>query len=300
MRWRVKLNQLEAFRGVILSGTTKQAAALMNVSQPAISRLIQDLENQIGQPLFERSQGRLLPKKEAYLLYKEIETTIAHLDHLDGAIRNIGRLEREKLMVIAPPAIGYGLMPRVLSRFYKTNQNISISLRIAPRREARAWLDRQDFDLAITMLPLDHPKTHYVPLPHVGAVCVFHESHRFAGQEIVHANDLAGEEVISLLPDTLANAKLEKIFSDLNIIRNHIMDAQTGMAICLLAREGLGTGIVDPMTADQFGGMGLESRPFEPAVPYEYGMFFPLGRTNNDPVEQLAEMVRQEITRYTH
>jgi hypothetical protein len=57
----LNLRQLEAFRALMLTGTTVQAAAMLGITQPVISRLISDLEFQSGLSLFVRSGGRLRP-----------------------------------------------------------------------------------------------------------------------------------------------------------------------------------------------------------------------------------------------
>ncbi|WP_330873452.1 LysR family transcriptional regulator [Rouxiella chamberiensis] len=55
------LRQLEAFSAVISSGSVTAAAKVLQRSQPAVSRLIQDLENAIGYPLFVRNGPRIHP-----------------------------------------------------------------------------------------------------------------------------------------------------------------------------------------------------------------------------------------------
>ncbi len=64
--------QLEAFRAVMLSGGVTPAAELIGVSQPAVSRLIHDLQRALGLRLFERHGARLLPTGEAHSLYREV------------------------------------------------------------------------------------------------------------------------------------------------------------------------------------------------------------------------------------
>ena len=59
----MNFRQLEAFRHVIVTGTTKEAARRMFVTQPAISRLINALEEELGFALFNRLKGRLQPSR---------------------------------------------------------------------------------------------------------------------------------------------------------------------------------------------------------------------------------------------
>ena len=67
----LKIRQIEAFRAVMLRRTVTSAAESLHVSQPAVSRLLADLESRVGFVLFERQQGRLVPTAEARVLFEE-------------------------------------------------------------------------------------------------------------------------------------------------------------------------------------------------------------------------------------
>ncbi len=295
MRWRIKLRQLEAFRGVMICGTTKQAAELMNVSQPAVSRLIQDLEYEVGIPLFDRVQGRLLPKPEAHALLQEAEDALSHLDRLDRTIRNSERLKAKPLRIAASAAVTFGVMPQTLAFFKERYPQTSVSLRITTRWEARDWIDAQSFDVAVSLLPVDYPAHKREPLVRVRGVCVLPADHPLGRKETIHARDLDGMPFISLLPETVARARLDKIFADLDVNRDLAVDTQTSSALCLLVQAGLGIGVIDPFTAQRFAQHGVLVRRFEPCVEYEYGLLYPIHSRKSEIVTDFATILRDAI-----
>ncbi|WP_207184085.1 LysR family transcriptional regulator [Methylobacterium indicum] len=61
----LNIRQLEAFRAMMQAGTTKGAAELVGLSQPAVSRLIDAFEQAVDIPLFDRARNRLSPTPEA-------------------------------------------------------------------------------------------------------------------------------------------------------------------------------------------------------------------------------------------
>ena len=65
--------QIEAFRAVMLSGTTTAAAKILNTTQPGISRLLAQLQSASGLKLFEIQRGRLLPTPEARELFAAVQ-----------------------------------------------------------------------------------------------------------------------------------------------------------------------------------------------------------------------------------
>lgn len=69
----MNLRQVEVFRAVFTTGTTARAAEVLHVSQPAVSKTIQEMERAIGFDLFHRVKGRLQPTAEGQLFFREVE-----------------------------------------------------------------------------------------------------------------------------------------------------------------------------------------------------------------------------------
>ena len=74
--------QLEALKSVIEAGSVVKAAEIMRLSQPAVSRLLSDLETAVGYGLFERRKGRLTPRGEAWELYAEVDRSLIGLERI--------------------------------------------------------------------------------------------------------------------------------------------------------------------------------------------------------------------------
>src|SRR5712692_8207112 len=87
----IRFRQLEAFRSLMMTGTSVGAARKMHITQPAISRLISDLEADIGFRLFNRAKGRMEPTLAGVRFYKAVEENFLGLERLKqaaDAIRN--------------------------------------------------------------------------------------------------------------------------------------------------------------------------------------------------------------------
>ena len=73
----MNLIHFSAFRAVMLTGTVSGAAELIGRSQPAVSRLLDKLELELGVTLFERRKGLITPTSTAHLLLDEVDRAIA-------------------------------------------------------------------------------------------------------------------------------------------------------------------------------------------------------------------------------
>lgn len=296
---RFNIRQLEAFRAVMLSGTTTGAAASLAVSQPSVSRLLSELEGQLGAQLFVRQQGRLVPTQEAEWLFAKAQDVLSRLDHLDMAARDVHHLSAGELRIMAAPPLAHGLVPECLRRLRGVYPDLRISLQVAFRREARMLTDSQDFDVALLTLPIDYPAAHSERLASVRGVCVLPAGHRLSEKIVVEAADLAEEPFISPLPETLSRMRLDLLFDEAGVQRRRrTMESHTALTICQMVAAGLGVAVTDPFTARAFAHPGLTIRSFAPTFEYDYGLLFPLRSPRSRLAKEFAETAHLCVSDY--
>ena len=85
----MNLRQIEVFRAIMLAGSITDAARLLHVSQPGISRMLGHIELQLGLRLFERRRGRLHPTPEAQALYAEVDRVYQGVQRVDEKARDL-------------------------------------------------------------------------------------------------------------------------------------------------------------------------------------------------------------------
>src|SRR5690349_18860796 len=105
-----------------------QAARLLHVSQPALSKQIRFLEEEIGARLFDRDRHGVRLTSVGKILAEEARALVRQADAVLDRARRAGRGEIGRL------SIGFGfstltLVPRVVSRFRQLSPNVEISLR---------------------------------------------------------------------------------------------------------------------------------------------------------------------------
>ena len=69
----MRLRHIEVFHAIMQAGTISGAAQLLHISQPAVTKVLQHCELQLGMPLFDRVRGKLYPTPEAQRLFVEID-----------------------------------------------------------------------------------------------------------------------------------------------------------------------------------------------------------------------------------
>jgi DNA-binding transcriptional LysR family regulator len=94
----MNLKRLQGFHAVIESGSVTNAAQRLHMTQPALSRIIRDLEEELGLALFIRQHQRLVPTAEARVFFREAERALAAVDQIVDIARDIRTLQGAHLL----------------------------------------------------------------------------------------------------------------------------------------------------------------------------------------------------------
>lgn len=147
---KITFRQVDAFRTVVSTGTVTRAADMLGVSQPAISRLISDLETEVGFQLFQRAGRVLVPTQEARLLVKEVRQTVSGMEHIKESAAAIASFGHARLNLVTTPAFATQLAPDLISRFCTTRPKAMARLEIETNDDSIEWMVSQNFDFGIT------------------------------------------------------------------------------------------------------------------------------------------------------
>ena len=152
VRTDLKLEALEQFVVVARHRNFTRAAAELNLSQSALSRAIQKLEEQLGQPVFERKPREVLLTDLGTVLLKRATDILRFVEDTFAELSEAGR--RGRLRLGAIPTIAPYLLPGLLGSFAREHPDISVSVQEDTTAELIQRCTRGEIDLAILALPV--------------------------------------------------------------------------------------------------------------------------------------------------
>ncbi|HUI18819.1 MAG TPA: LysR family transcriptional regulator, partial [Alphaproteobacteria bacterium] len=152
---RINLRQLDAFRATVLAGTVSAAATRLAISQPAVSRLIADLERSIGFALFERRKRRLHIRPEGEMLFQEVEKSFVGVEKIARCAEEIRDYRTGNLRIACMPAVSLGFLPAAICSFRAAYPNVTVVLQIRSSQKIAEWIASQPFDIALAALPIN-------------------------------------------------------------------------------------------------------------------------------------------------
>lgn len=284
--------QIEAFRTVIVTGGITAAAQALNVTQPAVTRLIQDLQYALGLPLFVKRGARLVPTNEALSLYREVERQFVGLERIENAARNLREGRAGSLRVAALPAFNVGFLPRVVGSYLKQKPDLEIAIYGSISSQVVDWVTSGFCELGFAQLPLDFPGIDIEILPAMAPVAVLPTGHRLAAKAVLAPEDFVDEPFISLEQSTQLRYRIDALFSAHRVARQTRVETPLSMIACGLVASGAGLSVVDPFTAEEYRGKGVEVRPLRPSVTYDIAIIWGAGRFRSGVAQDFAETVR--------
>jgi DNA-binding transcriptional LysR family regulator len=271
----MNLRQLEAFRAAVAHGSFTRAAEAMGVSQPAVTRLIADLEAAVGFRLFDRGVGGAVPSPEAAMLHEELERSYLGLARLSQVAREIRDLRRGHVRVAAMPAVASMMAPTVIARFVAAHPEVRVTLdgHTAPR--VLDLTAAGEFHLGFAHCPQPRADLTVLAQYRLDCVVVLPPSHALAAAEAIGPGDLDGVGLVALSHHTVTAGHVDTVFAEAGVTPAIRVECQPSYAACALVAQGVGVAIVDPLTPQVFGPETLAVRPFRPAVPFDFAVVRP-------------------------
>jgi DNA-binding transcriptional LysR family regulator len=287
-----------AMRAVVARGTTTHAAELLGLTQSTVSRLIIQLEVDLGVKLFERRHGRLLITPEGQHVYDIAHKVLDGVDHLNATARDVSTLRAGALRIMAMPALAYGLLPDTIARITRRYPSVKISVDVGWRSDLETGITRANYDLGLATLPVNEDAIEIEPLCAIDAVCVIPSNDPLAEKQVIVAQDLAGANFISIDARTMLRFRTDELFGSQGVRRVLNIEAQSSHMACNLVARGLGVSIVHPFIAETFGPR-VEIRQFSPSLSLEYGLLFPAGQRRSLLSEVFVDWLREDIRTLT-
>jgi len=248
----------------MLSGGMTTAAETLRITQPAVSRLIRDLELDLKINLFNRRGNQITPTVEAVTFLAEVERSYLGLDQLRAYAADLRLTVTGSLRIAALPALAFGFLPQCLAAFTASRPKLSILLDGIPSHLVIERVIGGQFELGFAEVPTDRPMLNQKQIK-AHAVVVLPSGHRLTKFSKLSADQLIDEKIIMLGQGSYTRHTIERALGAYGHQGNLIETPLAGIACALVAR-GLGVTIVDPFAAMTFMSHGLEARPLVPEL----------------------------------
>jgi len=254
----MNLRQLEAFRATIRCGSITEAANMMHISQPSVSRLIADLEHSVGFSLFVRVGRGLAPTVEARNFYRGVESMFVGIDRLEELANTIRTTQGGEISIGTIQSIATVELPIAIGKMYRKYPSIQFSVQSRNTPSILDAVQMRQIDLGIVGRQASHDGVETLFQTSAPYVCLLPEDHALAtGKGALDLEELSDHETFVTFggnyPDAMMSIdpglsqKLQK--------RSRLSTANVPVAGALVRETGV-LAIADPFSAEQAVRMG--------------------------------------------
>jgi DNA-binding transcriptional LysR family regulator len=295
----MNFRKLEAFRHVILTGTTKEAARRLFVSQPAISRLINALEEEVGFTLFNRIKGRLQPTTAGLRFYEAVEQNFMGLERLDQTAARIRHSEPRELKIACTPALSATLLPLAIKAYRVHYPTIMINVDTVIVPDLLDRIQQMRVDLAVTLAFPPITGIEVETLLETENYCAMATSHPLASKDVITPQDLVGFQLLKPLPTgPLTWEEEEQIFQNAGIEPKYVTAYHTSHTGYAMIAQNLCIGLMEPFAAQHWR-KEVTLRRFRPRVQLTYALAYPSPQIQSKPIYDFCEAVRETFKNWT-
>ena len=271
----MRLRQIEIFRAVMLTGTVSEAARLLHVSQPVVSRVLQHAESSLGFRLFDRQRGRLQPTPEALALYGDVERLYGEIERVRRVSESLRHKGAGRLRVAATPSLANPLLVPAVRRFCARHPETQVQVLTHHTSEIVEALLANQIDVGFAFSPPRHeaitsqpvaagrmllaaPRSQ--PLPS-GGRCGVVAIRKLMERPFIGYDD--DSSLGLLVRQTLARHALEP---------HSTLEVQTYSLALALVDVGLGVTLLDQYTALSANPANVALHDVQPELPFEIQM----------------------------
>lgn len=265
---RLNAKQMEVFVAVMTHGSITAAGQRLNVSQPAVSRMIERFEQEAGFVAFDRRRGKLVPTPEAEIFFAEVSQVYRGLDYLNEVAREIGTTRRGYLRVGVFPAFAEGWITERITRYVAGREELLTSLEPMSTDSVIEAVSRQTIDLGIALRASDREGLRSEEITSSEIVCILPKGHRLTGRPVLQPSDLSGEDFISMAAKVKARTSIDAVFDSSGVERRIRAETPWASTVCHMVAHGLGVGLVIRESALEFAHLGYQIAAFKPRIDY--------------------------------
>lgn len=290
---KITFRQVDAFRAVVSAGSVTDAAALLGVSQPAVSRLIADFEAEVGFVLFRRDGRVLVPTEEGRMLVGEIRQAVAGMEHIKDAASVIAKFGHTALQLVTVPSFAGGLAPDLIASFSAGHPEVMTRMEIEANDDTVEWLVSQSHDFGLSTSVPTNPALEHLALQQGDVFCVLPKRHPLASRVELTPNDLRGESFVSYIAGSRFRHDIDSVFKKAGVDRAMRFETRTTDAICQLVERGLGVSVV-AATRAQLARRECVAVPFSAPLDFQAVLIWSRHRELSAPATEFLKMARAE------
>ncbi|MCH7323574.1 LysR family transcriptional regulator [Solibacillus sp. MA9] len=268
------IRQIEYFVEVAKQLSFTKAATTLHVSQPSISKAIQNFEAELGVPLFYRSSRQLELTDAGQAVLINSMQVLESFQNLRSELTDLMQLKKGQIRIGIPPIVGAEFFSRLISVYKEQNPYIVILLTEVGTKRIREEIETGELDIglvcSVTSTNENLETIRFLKDP---LQLIVHESHPLAQQQAITMSDLTNEAFIIYRKDFILFDRIIEECSKYGFYPNIACETTQKDLFIEMVQARLGIALLPQKIAEKISYKSIKRIPFqEDAIHLELGI----------------------------
>jgi DNA-binding transcriptional LysR family regulator len=197
----VDVHALRVFTEVVRYQGFTRASRALRLTQPAISKVVKSLEEELGTPLLVRERRRVKLTEAGQIVLAGAQGVLDSMRVIEEEVQELSALRRGRLRIGTPPIVGVAFLPPLLKEFHEAHPGIALELREEGSHQIAELIRTRELDVGAVVLPTDENAFETLPFAHDHLRAVLHPSHPLAHRRTLALRELADTPFVLYRPE---------------------------------------------------------------------------------------------------
>jgi len=296
----MNLNQLKIFYVAAKHGSLIAAAKELFITQPAVTKGIQRLQEHYDIKFFNRFGKKLVLTDAGEVLYGIAEKVFELESQAEESIRDFQQKKRGHIRILSSESFGAYYLPSIICPFSKSNPRIRISVNILPTDQVVENTAGLNNDLGFISYSVEHKKLFIREVMEDRLVIIVPPDHPFTRKRCLNPRDLEGQSMIIHEKGSVPQKVIEEIIRKNKISIFIPLELSSNRAIKKAVEGGTGIALISRKVADEEIQRGkLKAIPLaDRSIKRKFYMIHHKDKYISGPLQSLITMVDHWTSEY--
>jgi DNA-binding transcriptional LysR family regulator len=189
------------FAEVVRNQGFTRATRSLRLTQPAITKVVQGLEEELGTPLLVRERRRIRLTDAGQVVMARAQRILGDMRVLEEEVQEVAGLRRGRLRIGTPPIVGVAFLPPLLAAYHSAHPGVALEVREEGSHQIEELVRAHELDTGAVVLPTDERAFETLPFVRDQLRAVLHPSHPLAQRRSVALRELADTPFVLYRPE---------------------------------------------------------------------------------------------------
>ncbi|MEV2380740.1 LysR family transcriptional regulator [Paenibacillus larvae] len=290
------IRHLKYFIEVVRCKSFTKASDVLHITQPTISKMIKNIEDELGVVLLDRSTKQVMLTDAGQSILLQAQQIVKSFENLSIELANTIHLKKGKIRMGLPPMVGSRFFPHIIGEFHHKYPNIEIQLIEEGAKKVEEQVEEGHLDIGVVLLPIPSGTFDSFPFVHEKLMVVVYPKHRLAGQTVIALKKLEHEPFILFREGFVLHDRIPEECIRAGFQPKVVYESSQWDFISEMVAAGLGISMLPESICRELNPNRVITIPLvEPSIDWSLAMIWPKEQYISYAVREWINFVKQRL-----